>query len=65
MEPGRQDEYFGPLNVATFVQALQHTVDRHEILRTVFIISEDVPVQQVLDDVKVSMPGAGPATGLI
>jgi hypothetical protein len=53
---GAKMNIFGPLNVATFVQALQHTVDRHEILRTVFIISEDVPAQQVLDDVKVSCP---------
>lgn len=53
---GAKMNIFGPLNVPMFVQALQHTVDRHEILRTVFAISDDVPVQQVLDDVKVSCP---------
>jgi Condensation domain len=37
----------GPLDVASFVQAIQNTVDRHEILRTIFTVSDDVPVQQV------------------
>ncbi|HEX4604324.1 MAG TPA: condensation domain-containing protein [Candidatus Angelobacter sp.] len=39
----------GKLNVELFVQAIQNTVDRHEILRTIFIVADDVPVQQVLD----------------
>jgi hypothetical protein len=39
----------GPLDVALFVQAIQNTVDRHEILRTIFTVTDDVPVQQVMD----------------
>ncbi|MBZ5507162.1 MAG: hypothetical protein LAO78_17020 [Acidobacteriia bacterium] len=39
----------GPLDVAVFTQAIQNTVDRHEILRTIFIVADDVPVQQVMD----------------
>ena len=35
----------GPLQVETFRQAIQKTVDRHEILRTVFTGSDDIPVQ--------------------
>jgi hypothetical protein len=46
----------GRLDVATFVQALQNTVDRHEILRTIFTVSDDIPVQQVMDDVRVDCP---------
>ncbi|HZI55189.1 MAG TPA: condensation domain-containing protein [Verrucomicrobiae bacterium] len=39
----------GPLDVATFIQAIQNTVDRHEILRTIFTVVDDAPVQQVMD----------------
>ena len=46
----------GPLDVAAFVGAIQNTVDRHEILRTVFTVSDDLPVQQVIDDLKVECP---------
>jgi NRPS condensation-like uncharacterized protein len=46
----------GPLSVATFIQAVQSAVDRHEILRTVFAVSDDVPVQQVKDNLKVECP---------
>src|SRR5580765_2995740 len=39
----------GPLDIAMFIQAMQNTVDRHEILRTIFTVIDDVPVQQVMD----------------
>jgi hypothetical protein len=35
----------GPLQLETFCQAIQKTIDRHEILRTVFTVSDDIPVQ--------------------
>jgi surfactin family lipopeptide synthetase A len=46
----------GPLDVPVFVQALQIMVDRHEILRTVFVLAGDAPVQRVLDHVTVECP---------
>ena len=48
----------GPLDIAMFIQAIQNTVDRHEILRTIFTVIDDVPVQQVMD-VKVECTDEG------
>ncbi len=47
----------GDLDVQIFVQAVQNTVDRHQILRSVFVVSDDdSPVQRVLDYVQVDCP---------
>ncbi|HLJ27399.1 MAG TPA: condensation domain-containing protein [Candidatus Angelobacter sp.] len=46
----------GPLDIETFLKALQNTVDRHEALRTVFKLSGDRPVQQVLSKVTIQCP---------
>jgi hypothetical protein len=46
----------GPLEVEIFRQALQITVDRHETLQTVFTLSGDTPVQQVMRGVTVQCP---------
>src|SRR6516225_7567926 len=43
----------GALDVQAFIRAVQNTVDRHEILRSVFVVSDDSPVQRVLDHVQV------------
>lgn len=46
----------GPLDVETFLRAVQNTVDRHETLRTVFTLSGDIPVQQVRSKVTIQCP---------
>jgi hypothetical protein len=46
----------GALDVQAFIRAVQNTVDRHEILRSVFVVSDDSPVQRVLDHVQVECP---------
>lgn len=42
---GARIEISGPLQVETFRQAIQKTVDRHEILRTVFTGCDEIPAQ--------------------
>ena len=37
----------GPLNVGAFREAMSHMIQRHEILRTTFAVTNGVPVQQV------------------
>ena len=54
----------GRLDVPTFVQAIQNTVDRHEILRSIFPVRDDVPVQLVMDDVRVECPVRDLPSGL-
>lgn len=53
---GNRMTVWGPLDISTFVQAIQAIVDRHEILRTVFTLSDENPLQQVVDNVKVDCP---------
>ena len=43
-------EVFGTLNLSRLTQALIHLIERHQILRTVYIHKETGPIQQVLSD---------------
>src|SRR5579884_3053584 len=48
----------GPLHVTPFEQALQHTVEQHELLRSTFatLVGMDLPVQVVQEQVEVPCP---------
>jgi hypothetical protein len=47
----------GVLDAPTLIRAIENTVDRHEILRSIFILSDDdLPVQRVIEDVPVRCP---------
>jgi hypothetical protein len=61
---GNKIRLSGPLDIATFIRALQNTVDRHEILRTVFVVVDDTPMQRVVDEVKVECPVQDLPSGL-
>src|ERR1700693_4972942 len=43
----------GPLDEQVFLQSFIAIVDRHEILRTVFAVADDVPVQRVSRNLRV------------
>jgi amino acid adenylation domain-containing protein len=46
----------GALDVAALGRALQAVVDRHEALRTVFVLDGDAPAQVVLPSLRVALP---------
>ena len=45
----------GPLNVPCLKQAMQHFVDRHDLLRTSFHLVDGKPVQRVADTATISL----------
>lgn len=40
----------GKINITAFDKAINTLIKRHEILRTVFVVNEGVPVQKILDE---------------
>lgn len=46
----------GPLEEQVFLRALKETIDRHETLKTLFAVIEDIPVQQVTQTLSVDCP---------
>src|SRR6185436_8412346 len=46
----------GRLDVAALHQSLQAIVERHEALRTVFVILDEQPVQRILPSVEIALP---------
>jgi polyketide synthase PksJ len=46
----------GPLNFSALEQAVQALVQRHEILRTVYLLTSSIPEQKILSSVQISVP---------